>query len=149
MDADTGTVGQAQVSTTTPSPKPSTSKKSKVHGYKEVDLPERRRRFSPEFRVEGGHAYVRNTWSDRAGSRMKVALLAPVAWRTPPRHYGSREKITSQLAEGLSSVEWTSPCSRRWDSRTAGALEGVCPHGYAEDPVLDGAWVRRCTWRTR
>ena len=32
---------------------------------------------------------------------MKVALLGPVAWRTPPRHYGPWEQVTSLLAEGL------------------------------------------------
>ncbi|WP_255354276.1 hypothetical protein, partial [Frankia sp. ACN1ag] len=28
-------------------------------------------------------------------------MLAPVAWRTPPRHYGPWEQIASHLAEGL------------------------------------------------
>ena len=32
---------------------------------------------------------------------MKIALLGPVAWRTPPRHYGPWEQVTSLIAEGL------------------------------------------------
>ena len=32
---------------------------------------------------------------------MKVAMLAPIAWRTPPRHYGPWEQVTSLITEGL------------------------------------------------
>ena len=32
---------------------------------------------------------------------MKIAILSPVAWRTPPRHYGPWEQIASNIAEGL------------------------------------------------
>ena len=32
---------------------------------------------------------------------MKIALLSPIAWRTPPRHYGPWESVVSLLAEGL------------------------------------------------
>ncbi|HBK52528.1 MAG TPA: glycosyl transferase, partial [Syntrophomonas wolfei] len=32
---------------------------------------------------------------------MKVALLSPIAWRTPPRHYGPWERVVSLIAEGL------------------------------------------------
>jgi len=32
---------------------------------------------------------------------MKVAILSPIAWRTPPRHYGPWDKSCSLLAEGL------------------------------------------------
>ena len=28
-------------------------------------------------------------------------MLGPVAWRTPPRHYGPWELVTSLLTEGL------------------------------------------------
>ncbi|WP_322748081.1 MULTISPECIES: glycosyltransferase family 4 protein [unclassified Frankia] len=69
---------------------------------------------------------------------MKVALLAPVAWRTPPRHYGPWEQITSLIAEGLVECGVDVTLFATLDSQTAGALDGVCPHGYAEDPALDG-----------
>lgn len=32
---------------------------------------------------------------------MRIAMLAPVAWRTPPEHYGPWERVTSLLTEGL------------------------------------------------
>jgi hypothetical protein len=32
---------------------------------------------------------------------MKPAMLAPVAWRAPPEHYGPWESIASLLTEGL------------------------------------------------
>ncbi len=65
-------------------------------------------------------------------------MLAPVAWRTPPRHYGPWEQIASHLAEGLVARGVDVTLFATLDSRTAGTLDGVCPHGYAEDPALDG-----------
>ncbi|HSJ71139.1 MAG TPA: glycosyltransferase family 4 protein, partial [Acidimicrobiia bacterium] len=32
---------------------------------------------------------------------MKVAMLAPISWRVPPRHYGPWEQFVSLLTEGL------------------------------------------------
>ena len=32
---------------------------------------------------------------------MKIAMLAPISWRTPPRHYGPWELVTSLLTEAL------------------------------------------------
>ena len=69
---------------------------------------------------------------------MKVALLGPVAWRTPPRHYGPWELITSLLAEGLVARGVEVTLFATADSVTAAALDGPCPHGYAEDETLDG-----------
>jgi glycosyltransferase involved in cell wall biosynthesis len=69
---------------------------------------------------------------------VKVALLGPVAWRTPPRHYGPWELITSLLAEGLVGRGVEVTLFATGDSVTAAALDGPCPHGYAEDDTLDG-----------
>ena len=69
---------------------------------------------------------------------MKVALLGPVAWRTPPRHYGPWELITSLIAEGLVARGVDVTLFATADSVTAAALDGPCPHGYAEDETLDG-----------
>ena len=69
---------------------------------------------------------------------MRVAMLGPVAWRTPPVDYGPWERVTSLLTEGLvaSGVEVT--LFATLDSLTTAELDGVCPHGYALDPELDG-----------
>ena len=32
---------------------------------------------------------------------MRIAMLSPIAWRTPPRHYGPWENVASMLTEGL------------------------------------------------
>jgi glycosyltransferase involved in cell wall biosynthesis len=69
---------------------------------------------------------------------MKVALLGPIAWRTPPRHYGPWEQVTSLLAEGLVREGVDVTLFATLDSVTAAELDGVAPTGYAEDPALDG-----------
>jgi glycosyltransferase involved in cell wall biosynthesis len=69
---------------------------------------------------------------------MKVAMLAPIAWRTPPRHYGPWESIASLLTEGLVARGVDVTLFATLDSVTAAVLDGVCPHGYAEDAQLDG-----------
>jgi glycosyltransferase involved in cell wall biosynthesis len=69
---------------------------------------------------------------------VKVALLGPVAWRTPPRHYGPWEQITSVLAEGLVARGVDVTLFATLDSVTTARLAGVCDRPYGEDPNLDG-----------
>jgi glycosyltransferase involved in cell wall biosynthesis len=69
---------------------------------------------------------------------MKVALLGPIAWRTPPVHYGPWELITSLLTEGLVARGVDVTLFATLDSVTKAALDGVCPAGYEESPELDG-----------
>jgi glycosyltransferase involved in cell wall biosynthesis len=69
---------------------------------------------------------------------MRVALLGPVAWRTPPRHYGPWEQVTGLLAEGLVARGVEVTLFATLDSVTAATLDGVCPRGYADDPTMDG-----------
>jgi glycosyltransferase involved in cell wall biosynthesis len=68
---------------------------------------------------------------------MKIAMLAPIAWRTPPRHYGPWELVTSLLTEALVArgIDVTLFATR--DSRTSGTLAGVVPAPYSEDPSID------------
>ncbi|MEV4179142.1 glycosyltransferase family 4 protein [Nonomuraea sp. NPDC049709] len=68
----------------------------------------------------------------------RVALLGPVAWRTPPHHYGPWEQVTSLLAEGLTAAGIDVTLFATLDSVTSASLDGVCPRGYADDPSLDG-----------
>lgn len=69
---------------------------------------------------------------------MKVALLGPIAWRTPPVHYGPWELITSLLAEGLTQRGIDVTLFATLDSITKASLDGVVPTGYEMDPALDG-----------
>jgi glycosyltransferase involved in cell wall biosynthesis len=69
---------------------------------------------------------------------VKVALLGPVAWRTPPRHYGPWEQVTSLLAEGLVARGVDVTLFATLDSVTSASLDGVCLRGYADDPTVDG-----------
>ncbi|GIJ47557.1 glycosyl transferase [Virgisporangium aliadipatigenens] len=69
---------------------------------------------------------------------MKIALLGPVAWRTPPRAYGPWEQVVSLLAEGLVARGVDVTLFATLDSRTAARLEGVCARPYNEDGSLDG-----------
>jgi glycosyltransferase involved in cell wall biosynthesis len=67
---------------------------------------------------------------------MRIAMLSPIAWRTPPRHYGPWESVTSLLTEGLVARGHDVTLFATEDSQTSGKLHAVCPRGYEEDPVL-------------
>jgi len=74
---------------------------------------------------------------------MKVAVLSPVAWRTPPRHYGPWEQIASNIAEGMVKKGVEVTLFATGDSITAGKLDSVCAQGYEEDRTRD-AKVLEC-----
>lgn len=72
---------------------------------------------------------------------MKIAVLAPVAWRTPPRHYGPWEQMASNLTEGLVRQGLDVTLFATGDSVTAGTLDAVIPQGYEEDRSQDAKVV--------
>ena len=74
---------------------------------------------------------------------MKVAVLSPVAWRTPPRHYGPWEQIASNIAEGMVKKGVEVTLFATGDSITSGKLDSVCAQGYEEDRTQD-AKVLEC-----
>lgn len=74
---------------------------------------------------------------------MKIAILSPVAWRTPPRHYGPWEQIASNIAEGLVKKGLDVTLFATGDSITAGKLDAICEQGYEEDRTQD-AKVLEC-----
>ncbi len=74
---------------------------------------------------------------------MKVAVLSPVAWRTPPRHYGPWEQVASNIAEGIIKLGADVTLFATGDSLTAGKLEAICETGYEEDRSQD-AKVLEC-----
>jgi glycosyltransferase involved in cell wall biosynthesis len=69
---------------------------------------------------------------------MRIALLGPIAWRTPPRAYGPWELVVSLLAEGLVARGVDVTLFATLDSLTSATLDGVCPRPYNDDPLLDG-----------
>ena len=68
---------------------------------------------------------------------MRIAMLAPISWRTPPRHYGPWELVTSLLTEALVARGVDVTLFATQDSHTAGTLAGVVPRPYSEDPDID------------
>jgi glycosyltransferase involved in cell wall biosynthesis len=66
--------------------------------------------------------------------RLRVALLSPVAWRTPPRHYGPWERVVSLLTEGLVERGVEATLFATADSETRARLVSVARRGYEEDP---------------
>jgi glycosyltransferase involved in cell wall biosynthesis len=69
---------------------------------------------------------------------VKVALLGPIAWRTPPRHYGPWELITGLIADGLAERGVDVTLFATLDSITKATLDGVSPTGYEESDEIDG-----------
>ncbi len=69
---------------------------------------------------------------------MRLAVLGPVAWRTPPRAYGPWETVVSLLVEGLVARGVDVTLFATLDSETSAELDGVCTHPYGEDPSRDG-----------
>jgi glycosyltransferase involved in cell wall biosynthesis len=65
-------------------------------------------------------------------------MLAPIAWRTPPLHYGPWEQVTSLITEGLVGLGIDVTLFATQDALTTAKLDGVCPVPYAEHPELDG-----------
>ena len=68
---------------------------------------------------------------------MKIAMLSPISWRTPPRHYGPWENIVSLLSEQLVAMGIEITLFATGDSITSGKLVSVCEHPYSEDPDID------------
>ena len=64
---------------------------------------------------------------------MKIGILAPIAWRTPPLHYGGWERVASQLTEGLVRRGHAVTLFATADSQTEAKLESVCPHPLTQE----------------
>ncbi|WP_207795369.1 glycosyltransferase family 4 protein [Deinococcus koreensis] len=80
------------------------------------------------------HPLSRHPREDRP---LRVGLLAPIAWRVPPRHYGPWERVVSLLAEGLVAAGVEVTLFATQDSRTGGRLSAVVPTPYEETPGMD------------
>jgi glycosyltransferase involved in cell wall biosynthesis len=68
---------------------------------------------------------------------MRIAMLSPIAWRTPPRHYGPWERVVSLLTEGLVAGGIDVTLFATADSITKGRLHAVCKGGYEENKTIE------------
>src|SRR5437868_1906304 len=83
------------------------------------------------------------TISSGTSDPLRVGILAPIAWRVPPVHYGPWERVVSILTEGLVARGVDVTLFATANSVTRARLVSVAPHGYAEDSTLD-AKVYEC-----
>jgi glycosyltransferase involved in cell wall biosynthesis len=74
---------------------------------------------------------------------VRIAVLAPISWRTPPRHYGPWEQFASLLTEGLVARCHDVTLFATGDSTTTARLHSVVPSGWSEDPTIE-AKVAEC-----
>lgn len=68
---------------------------------------------------------------------LRVAVISPIAWRTPPRNYGPWEKIVSMIVEGLAAKGIDVTLFATQDSITSAKLVGVCESPYEENKDMD------------
>ena len=72
---------------------------------------------------------------------MHIGMISPIAWRTPPRHYGPWEQIVSLLTEELCEAGVNVTLFATADSVTKAHLHATCAVGYEEDPdILPKVW---------
>lgn len=67
---------------------------------------------------------------------MRIGILAPITWRTPPRRYGPWEQVCAYLADGLAARGHRVVLFATGDARTRAELSWVCPRPLGEDPSL-------------
>jgi len=96
-----------------------------------VGLPQR------SLRSLGGEMGSLLSFAMSISEPLRVAVLAPISWRVPPRHYGPWEQFVSLLTEGLVRRGVDVTLFATADSVTEAALVGTVPTGYSEDPSLD------------
>jgi glycosyltransferase involved in cell wall biosynthesis len=67
----------------------------------------------------------------------RVAILSPIAWRTPPQQYGAWETVASNVTEGLVARGWDVTLFATANSVTRAHLHAVVEKGYEQDPTVD------------
>lgn len=69
--------------------------------------------------------------------QMRIAVLSPIAWTTPPRHYGPWELFASLLTEGLVARGHQVTLFATTDSRTNARLIATSRTGWSEDSNIE------------
>lgn len=75
---------------------------------------------------------------------MRIAMLAPISWRVPPRHYGPWEQFVSLLTEGLVARGVDVTLFATADSSTNARLASTAAQGWSEDPDGPDPKVSEC-----
>lgn len=71
------------------------------------------------------------------GDPLRLAVLSPLAWRTPPRHYGPWELFASLLTEALVKLGHRVTLFATADSLTEAALVATSAAGWSEDDRIE------------
>ena len=67
----------------------------------------------------------------------RIAVLSPIAWRTPPRQYGAWETVAGNITEGLAARGWDVTLFATRDSVTRARLHAIVDRGYEEAHDID------------
>jgi len=68
---------------------------------------------------------------------MKIAVLSPIAWKTPPTKYGPWEQVASNIAEGLIDKGIDVSLFATGNSSTKGKLEFISETAYSENSNIE------------
>ena len=74
---------------------------------------------------------------DVATSALRIGVLAPIAWRTPPRHYGPWELFASLLADGLVAAGHDVTLFATADSITTATLRSTSRTGGTRTTTIE------------
>lgn len=90
----------------------------------------------------GAHRRRYPPFVDRSAQRrhrpnLRIAVLAPIAWRVPPVHYGPWEQFASLLTEGLVARGHEVTLFASGNSATSATLSSVVDRGWSEGPAVD------------
>ena len=75
-------------------------------------------------------------------------MLAPIAWRTPPLHYGPWEQVTSLITEGLVALGIDVTLFATGDSVTAAELTVCVQFRMPRTRTWTGESGKHCMSRT-
>jgi glycosyltransferase involved in cell wall biosynthesis len=68
---------------------------------------------------------------------LRLAVLAPITWPTPPAGYGPWEQIAFNIADGMRKRGLNVTLFATGNSRFDGQVQSVVPVGCAEDPAIN------------
>ena len=96
-----------------------------------------RPRIGGRLRPPGPLPALFTTKHDSMEVPIRIAILGPISWRTPPVHYGAWETVVTNLTEELVARGYDVTLYATEDSLTAGRLRAIAPRPCSEDESLD------------